>query len=132
MEVSLSAQSLPASTNMLPFDILATLSSPDSMHDLLRKTLSAVLAEDFKPLDSMEEETEDLDGDVPTATATENDAGGIDLNIDLSVLQGGPGTALLTNRLLGPHWASRLPTRHDFAGRKILTLTDYKRRQGIV
>ena len=67
-----------------------------------------------------------------TATATENAAGGIDLNIDLSILEGNPQTALLTNRLLGPHWASRLPTRQDFAGRRVLTLTDYKRRQGIV
>ena len=83
-------------------------------------------------MDGIEEANEELEADAPTATATENDAGGIDLNIDLTILQGGPGTALLTNRLLGPHWASRLPTRHDFAGRKTLTLTDYKRRQGIV
>lgn len=75
---------------------------------------------------------EDADPNAPTATATENAAGGIDLNIDLSALQQSPEAALLSNRLLGPHWAARLPTRQDFAGRKTLTLADYKRRQGIV
>lgn len=93
-----------------------------------------MLAEKTRQEDEKNAEAEDLDTDMAataTATATENAAGGIDLNIDLDVLQGNPRTALLTNRLLGPHWASRLPTRRDFAGRKVLTLTEYKQRQGI-
>ena len=93
----------------------------------------AALAEKSRQESKEGEEEEDVDAEGEAiATATENDAGGIDLNIDLSVLEGNPATALLTNRLLGPHWATRLPTRRDFAGRKTLTLTDYKRRQGIV
>jgi hypothetical protein len=91
-----------------------------------------VLPEKVEDGGEEEEEVDDLDTDAPTATATENAAGGIDLNIDLSALQKAPEAALLSNRLLGPHWAARLPTRQDFAGRKTLTLTDYKRRQGIV
>ena len=71
------------------------------------------------------------EAEAPTATATENEAGGIDLNVDLSTLQKAPKAALIRRRLLGPSWADGLPLRSDFSGRKILTLTDYKRRQGI-
>lgn len=74
------------------------------------------------------------EAEARTATATENEAGGIDLTIDLSILPQSPqalSQALIRNRLLGPNWATSLPTRSDFVGRKILTLTDYKRRHGI-
>lgn len=70
--------------------------------------------------------------EAPTATATENEAGGIELNIDLDVLHQAPAAALIRRRLLGPNWDAALPTREDFEGRKTLTLNDYKRRQGIV
>ena len=75
----------------------------------------------------METETE-----APTATAVENEAGGIDLNIDLSALHEFPAAALLTNRLLGPRWIDRLKNGASIAGKKVLSLSDYKRRQGIV
>ena len=75
----------------------------------------------------METETE-----APTATAVENAAGGIDLNIDLSALHESPAAALLTNRLLGPRWIERLKNGTSIAGKKVLSLSDYKRRQGIV
>ena len=94
--------------------------------------LCVVLAEQSRQEDAEAAEAEDLDADMAataTATATENAEGGIDLNIDLDILQGNIRTALLTNRLLGPHWACRLPTRRAFAGKKVLTLTEYKRRK---
>lgn len=104
------------------------------MHLLRSYSFVAVLAEKSRQIDEKDAEAEPFDTDMAataTATATENAAGGIDLDINLDVLQGNPRTALLTNRLLGPHWASRLPTREDFKGMKVLTLTEYKRRQGI-
>ena len=60
--------------------------------------------------------------------------GGLDLNIDMSVLALAGERASLARQLLGPHWrpaqcAHAQPP--DAASRKMLTLADYKRRQGI-
>ena len=82
-------------------------------------------------LQDVDMETE-AEAEAPTATAVENEAGGIDLNIDLSVLHESPAAALLTNRLLGPRWIERLKNGASIAGKKVLSLSDYKRRQGIV
>ncbi|KAK9809057.1 hypothetical protein WJX72_008658 [[Myrmecia] bisecta] len=68
------------------------------------------------------------------ATATRNDAGEIDLDIDLSVLDAVPRASMLAKQLLGPRWqlsATRFSTVVDLSKKKTLTLTDYKRRQGI-
>ena len=75
----------------------------------------------------------DTGTDAPIATARENEAGGIDLNIDLSVLEVAPKSSLLAKRLLGSHWgtAQMFMQQQQLAGKKTLTLTDYKRRQGI-
>jgi hypothetical protein len=82
------------------------------------------------------EPEEDLEPDTPLAiaTATENAAGGIDLDIDVSVLEPLPAEAILAKRLLGTRWQQALSPYAipaDLASKKLLTLTDYKRRQGI-
>lgn len=60
--------------------------------------------------------------------------GGVDLNIDLSVLKLASERKSLASQLLGPYWqlsscAHAKPPQ--LASRKTLTLADYKRRQGI-
>ena len=61
--------------------------------------------------------------------------GGMDLNIDMSVLALASDRQSLARQLLGPAWEpgrcahQRGPP--ELAQRKVLTLADYKRRQGI-
>lgn len=60
--------------------------------------------------------------------------GGMDLSIDLSVLNMASERKSLASQLLGPYWqlsscAHAKPPQ--LASRKTLTLADYKRRQGI-
>eukprot|EP00884_Botryococcus_braunii_P003974 jgi/Botrbrau1/13578/Bobra.0307s0002.2 len=79
---------------------------------------------------------EDLEPETPnaTATATENADGGLDLNIDISVLGIVPKDVLIGRKLLGRRWQlalSPLAVPTDLGSKKLLTLTDYKRRQGI-
>jgi hypothetical protein len=60
--------------------------------------------------------------------------GGVDLNIDMSVLALAGERHSLARALLGPAWAPAQCAHAappDLAQRKMLTLADYKRRQGI-
>lgn len=77
---------------------------------------------------------DDIEPETPTATATENADGGVDLNIDISILNKVPKEIILARRILGPRWQQSLSpfaVPKDLASKKLLTLTDYKRRQGI-
>lgn len=62
--------------------------------------------------------------------------GDLDVNIDLSVLKLASHRKSMASQLLGPNWQisscahSKQPP--DLAARKMLTLADYKRRQGII
>ncbi|KAK9808089.1 hypothetical protein WJX73_004538 [Symbiochloris irregularis] len=66
------------------------------------------------------------------ATATYNAQGGWDLNIDLSRLKVPTTEQVLARKLLGPRWKLRPnPAVGDVSGKIILTMADYKRRQGL-
>jgi len=65
------------------------------------------------------------------ASAVENAATGeLELNIDLSLLGLAGRRHALPGRLLGRGWRPGAGPAYAAAGRRVLTLADYKRRQG--
>jgi hypothetical protein len=70
----------------------------------------------------------------PGATATLDEiSGAVDLDLDLGLLQLPPEPRLV-RKLLGRRWrdsGSSFMVPADVAASKVLTLTDYRRRQGI-
>ncbi len=77
----------------------------------------------------------DAEPDTPAtaaASAVENAATGeLELNIDLSLLGLAGRRHALPGRLLGRGWRPGARPAYAAAGRRVLTLADYKRRQGI-
>lgn len=79
---------------------------------------------------------DDMEPETPTAAAVavKNADGGVDLNIDISVLGTTSKDMLLAKALLGNQWQQALSpfaVPSDVSSKKLLSITDYKRRQGI-
>lgn len=78
----------------------------------------------------------DMEPETPTAAASanKNADGGVDLNIDISMLGSTSKDMLLAKALLGKNWQQALSpfaVPSDVSSKKLLSITDYKRRQGI-